>query len=68
MDQGVSSSVTPYNGGPKPPHIRPVVEKVADVLPNASVVTLPGAGHIPHITHPNAYVEAIMAFIRKNPS
>ncbi len=43
-----------------------VVAKVADVLPNASVVTFPGAGHIPHITHPDAYVEAILAFIRKN--
>ena len=36
------------------------------MLPNASVFTFPGAGHIPHITHPDAYVEAIMAFIRKN--
>jgi pimeloyl-ACP methyl ester carboxylesterase len=43
-----------------------VIEKVADVLPSASVVTFPGAGHIPHITHPDAYVEAIVAFIRTN--
>jgi pimeloyl-ACP methyl ester carboxylesterase len=53
-------------GDQSPPTFAPVVAKVADVLPNASVVTFPGAGHIPHITHPDAYVEAIMAFIRKN--
>ena len=53
-------------GDQSPPTFAPVIEKVADVLPNASVVTFPGAGHIPHITHPDAYVEAIMAFMRKN--
>jgi pimeloyl-ACP methyl ester carboxylesterase len=41
-----------------------VVTKLAEVLPNA--VTFSGAGHIPHVTHPEAYVETIMAFIRKN--
>jgi pimeloyl-ACP methyl ester carboxylesterase len=32
------------------------------------VITLPGAGHIPHVTHPDAYAETIMAFIHKNPT
>jgi pimeloyl-ACP methyl ester carboxylesterase len=45
-----------------------VIAKLSDVLPNVEVVTLPGAGHIPHVTLPDAYVEAIMAFIRKNPA
>jgi pimeloyl-ACP methyl ester carboxylesterase len=55
-------------GDQSPPIFAPVVAKVADVLPNASVVTFPGAGHIPHSTHPAAYVEAIKAFIRNNPT
>jgi len=55
-------------GDQSPPTFAPVVEKVANVLPNASVATFSGAGHIPHVTHPDAYVEAIMAFIRKNPT
>ena len=55
-------------GDQSPPTFAPVVARVADVLPNASVVTFPGAGHIPHTTHPEAYVEAIMAFIRNNPT
>jgi pimeloyl-ACP methyl ester carboxylesterase len=55
-------------GDQSPPTFAPVVAKLADVLPNVGVVPLPGAGHIPHVTHPDAYVEAIMAFIRKNPT
>ena len=51
-------------GDQSPPPFAPVVEKIADVLPNASVLTFPGAGHIPHVTHPDAYVAAITAFIR----
>ena len=54
-------------GDQSPPTFAPVVMKLADVLPNAEVVTFPGAGHIPHVTHADAYVEAIVAFIRKNP-
>jgi pimeloyl-ACP methyl ester carboxylesterase len=54
-------------GDQSPPTFAPVVAKLSGVLPNVEVVTLPGAGHIPHVTHPDAYVEAIMAFIRKNP-
>jgi pimeloyl-ACP methyl ester carboxylesterase len=51
-------------GDQSPPIFAPVVAKVADVLPNASVFTFQGAGHIPHATHPDAYTEAIGAFIR----
>jgi pimeloyl-ACP methyl ester carboxylesterase len=53
-------------GDQSPPTFAPVVAKLAEVLPNMEVVTFPGAGHIPHITHPAAYIEAITAFIRKN--
>jgi pimeloyl-ACP methyl ester carboxylesterase len=55
-------------GDQSPPIFAPVVEKVANVLRNASIATFPGAGHIPHLSHPDAYVEAIRAFIRKNPT
>ena len=52
-------------GDQSPPTFALVVEKLAEVLPNASVVTFPGAGHIPHLTHADAYVNAITTFIRK---
>ena len=46
----------------KPADLPPVVNKLAAVLPSVEVVTYPGAGHIPHSTHPDAYVDAVMAF------
>jgi pimeloyl-ACP methyl ester carboxylesterase len=46
----------------------PVVAKLSDALPNVEIVTFPGAGHIPHVTHPDAYVEAIVRFINENPT
>ena len=55
-------------GDQSPPIFAPVVAKLVDVLPNVEVVTFLGAGHIPHVTHPVAYVEAIKAFIRRNPT
>jgi pimeloyl-ACP methyl ester carboxylesterase len=53
-------------GDQSPPIFAPVVAKLAEVLPKAEVGMFPGAGHIPHVTHPDAYIETIMAFIRKN--
>jgi pimeloyl-ACP methyl ester carboxylesterase len=53
-------------GDQSPPIFAPVIAKLADVLPKVEAVTFPGAGHTPHITHPDIYVEAITAFIRKN--
>jgi pimeloyl-ACP methyl ester carboxylesterase len=48
------------------PMFVPVVAALADALPSVEVVTFPGAGHIPHVTHPDAYVGAITNFIRRN--
>ena len=53
-------------GDQSPPTFAPVVAQLAGVLPNATVATFPGAGHIPHLTHPDAYIEAVTAFIRGN--
>jgi pimeloyl-ACP methyl ester carboxylesterase len=50
-------------GDQSPPIFAPVVAKLAETFPNAEVITFPGAGHVPHATHPDAYVEAIIAFI-----
>jgi pimeloyl-ACP methyl ester carboxylesterase len=52
-------------GDKSPPPFAPVVAKLAQVLPHAEVVTVGGAGHIPHTTHPSAYVETIVSFIHK---
>ena len=55
-------------GDKSPPTFAPVVAKLAEALPRVEVVTFPGAGHIPHATHPDAYVEAISAFTSKHPA
>jgi pimeloyl-ACP methyl ester carboxylesterase len=52
-------------GDQSPPLFPAVIGKLAGALPNAVVVTFPGAGHIPHLTHPDAFTEAIVAFIGK---
>jgi pimeloyl-ACP methyl ester carboxylesterase len=50
-------------GDQSPPFFEPVVRKIAGVLPQAKVVTIPGAGHVPHVTHPEAYIAVISAFV-----
>ena len=53
-------------GDQSPPEFAPVIAKLTKALPHAEVVTLEGAGHIPHATHPEAYVDSIQRFIRRN--
>ena len=52
-------------GDQSPPTFAPVIAKLAEAMPHAEVLTFPGAGHIPHVTHPDAYAEALLAFVRK---
>jgi pimeloyl-ACP methyl ester carboxylesterase len=53
-------------GQESPPPFAPVVAKLAKVIPRAEVLTFPRAGHIPHATHPDAFVEVTTAFLRKH--
>jgi pimeloyl-ACP methyl ester carboxylesterase len=50
-------------GSESPPFFSAVLDKLAPVLPHATRKTFAGAGHIPHFTHPQEYVQAITAFI-----
>jgi pimeloyl-ACP methyl ester carboxylesterase len=52
-------------GDQSPPTFLPVVTKLVDSIPCAEIHTFQGAGHTPHATHPDAYVESIVAFTRK---
>ncbi|MGH7301764.1 MAG: alpha/beta fold hydrolase [Candidatus Rokuibacteriota bacterium] len=51
-------------GDQSPPIFAPVIAKLGAALLNGEVATFPGAGHIPHVTHPAAYVDRVTAFIR----
>src|SRR5918996_6020827 len=53
-------------GDQSPPTFAPVVARLSGALPHADIVTLQGAGHVPHETHPDAYVEAVIEFTRKH--
>lgn len=60
--RGFSKPVLLTLGDQSPPAFAPVVTRLSAALPHAEVVTLPGAGHVPHVTHPDAYVETIIEF------
>lgn len=51
-------------GAESPPFFAAVVERFAAALPNAEVRTFPGAGHAPHMTHPDVYADAVGAYLR----
>ncbi len=53
-------------GDQSPPFSAKVLSMLAEVLPNCEVVTFAGAGHLPHLTHPEAYIESVGAFVRKH--
>jgi pimeloyl-ACP methyl ester carboxylesterase len=55
-------------GDQSPPAFAPVVARLAKALPRVEVRTIPGAGHIPHATHADAYAAAVTAFLRAHPA
>jgi pimeloyl-ACP methyl ester carboxylesterase len=63
---GFSKPVLLTRGDQSPPTFAPVVTRLSGALPHAEVVTLPGAGHVPHATHPDVYVETIIEFTRRH--
>jgi pimeloyl-ACP methyl ester carboxylesterase len=53
-------------GGQSPAALRAIVSKLAAELGGANLMEIAQAGHLPHVTHPEQYVDATAAFIRKN--
>ena len=58
-----SSSALLTDGDQSEPFFPLVIEKVAQVLPQAQRRTLSGVGHVPHLSHPDEYIEAVASFI-----
>lgn len=50
-------------GDQSPPTFAPVVRRLSAALPHAEVVTIQGAGHVPHATHPDVFVDLLRRFI-----
>lgn len=52
------------SGDESPPLYGPVLDRLADLLSHAVRRTYIGAGHIPHVTHPEQYVAELVTFTR----
>jgi pimeloyl-ACP methyl ester carboxylesterase len=48
-------------------HFARVVAMLASALPVVQRVTFAGAGHVPHLTHPDEYVAVVGGFLRQAP-
>lgn len=51
-------------GDQSPPMFARILDIVAAAMPQAERRTLAGAGHVPHVTHPELYVHLVSEFIR----
>lgn len=45
------------------PWFAPITARLVEALPQAATHTFEGAGHIPHVTHPEAYARVLTAFV-----
>lgn len=55
-------------GDQSPPFFPLVVNRVAAVLPQAEVRICHGAGHVPHLSHPEEYLRLVAEFIDRHPT
>lgn len=51
------------SGDQSPPIFRSVERRLAGLLPQARQTAYAGAGHIPHVTHPEKYLSEVVGFI-----
>jgi pimeloyl-ACP methyl ester carboxylesterase len=49
-------------GTESPPTFSLVIDRLVEAMPQARRETIEGAGHVPHLTHPEPYAERIRAF------
>ena len=52
------------NGDQSPPFFPVIADKIAEALPKAKRRTFSGAGHVPHISHPDEFVDSVSTFAR----
>lgn len=51
------------SGDQSPPIFQPVLSRLMELLPQAQRAVYRGAGHIPHVTHPEVYVNRTLEFM-----
>jgi pimeloyl-ACP methyl ester carboxylesterase len=52
-------------GSESAPFFKPIAESVAEALPRSTVRVFEGSGHVPHLTHPDVYVDAVREFCQR---
>ncbi|MEZ0064422.1 pimeloyl-ACP methyl ester carboxylesterase [Streptacidiphilus sp. MAP12-20] len=50
-------------GTESPPWFATITARLSSALPQAQTHTFEGAGHIPHVSHPDAYAERVTSFV-----
>jgi pimeloyl-ACP methyl ester carboxylesterase len=51
------------NGEQSPPMFAAILERVMRVVPDARLQVIPGAGHVPHVSHAGQYVPVVRSFL-----
>ena len=51
------------SGTESPPALQSITRRLAAMIPRAQFVQLPGAGHIPHVTHPKMYTDLLAQYL-----
>ena len=59
---GIACPVLITRGDSSPGWFAPLADAAAAAIPHAELVTIAGAGHVPHVTHADEYVELITSF------
>jgi pimeloyl-ACP methyl ester carboxylesterase len=59
----ISKPVLVTQGDQSPQFFAPVIEVVASNVSGVRRETIPGAGHVPHVTHPDQYSDIVRRFV-----
>jgi pimeloyl-ACP methyl ester carboxylesterase len=60
--RGIEFPVLFTQGDQSPPFFSKIIARLAEAIDSAEMRTLPGAGHVPHMTHPAEYSSVISQF------
>jgi len=53
-------------GGKSAPFFKPIVEKLASIIPDSKLESYPNDGHVPHISNPSEFVRRVTAFAQSS--
>jgi pimeloyl-ACP methyl ester carboxylesterase len=63
--RAVDSPVLLTRGDQSPPFFSEIIARLAEAIDRAEVTTVPGAGHVPHLTHPGEYSTIVGQFVAR---